>query len=92
MTDITKKSSGWETQFLGEELTRAENNKDTALFHVLPFGLEKTVSYGSGTERGPAAIIEASHQLERWLEGASLADMVFSPPRRLIVRAISRAV
>lgn len=69
MTDISEKPSGWETQFLGEELSKAENNEAAALFHVLPFGLEKTVSYGSGTANGPAAIIEASHQLERWLEG-----------------------
>ncbi|CFX33966.1 Agmatinase [Candidatus Filomicrobium marinum] len=31
---------------------------------VIPFGLEATVSYGSGTARGPAAILAASHQLE----------------------------
>ena len=31
---------------------------------VVPFGLEKTVSYGSGTSRGPREIIKASHQVE----------------------------
>lgn len=31
---------------------------------VIPFGLEASVSYGSGTAAGPAAILEASHQLE----------------------------
>jgi agmatinase len=31
---------------------------------VIPFGLEATVSYGSGTRKGPAAILEASRQLE----------------------------
>jgi agmatinase len=31
---------------------------------IIPFGLEATVSYGSGTARGPAAILAASHQLE----------------------------
>jgi agmatinase len=31
---------------------------------VIPFGLEASVSYGSGTARGPAAILAASHQLE----------------------------
>lgn len=31
---------------------------------VVPFGLEKTVSYGSGTKHGPQAIIKASHQVE----------------------------
>ena len=31
---------------------------------VIPFGLEASVSYGSGTAAGPAAILEASQQLE----------------------------
>lgn len=31
---------------------------------VIPFGLEASVSYGSGTAKGPRAILEASHQLE----------------------------
>ena len=31
---------------------------------VVPFGLEKTVSYGSGTKNGPKEIIKASHQVE----------------------------
>ena len=31
---------------------------------VVPFGLEKTVSYGGGTRKGPEEIIKASHQVE----------------------------
>ena len=31
---------------------------------VIPFGLEKTVSYGGGTRNGPKEIIKASHQVE----------------------------
>ena len=31
---------------------------------VIPFGLEKTVSYGHGTSKGPKEIIKASHQVE----------------------------
>ena len=31
---------------------------------VIPFGLEASVSYGSGTSKGPTAIMAASHQLE----------------------------
>ncbi len=31
---------------------------------VVPFGLEKTVSYGGGTKNGPEEIIKASHQVE----------------------------
>jgi agmatinase len=37
---------------------------DTARCVVIPFGLEASVSYGSGTQAGPAAIMAASHQLE----------------------------
>ena len=35
---------------------------------VVPFGLEKTVSYGSGTKNGPKEIIKASHQVELYDE------------------------
>ena len=31
---------------------------------IVPFGLEKTVSYGGGTNKGPIEIIKASHQVE----------------------------
>ncbi len=45
--------------FLGYE-TRTKDNKVV----IVPFGLEKTVSYGSGTKNGPKEIIKASHQVE----------------------------
>ena len=35
---------------------------------VVPFGLEKTVSYGPGTKNGPKEIIKASHQVELYDE------------------------
>jgi agmatinase len=35
---------------------------------VIPFGLEASVSYGSGTAAGPGAILAASHQLELYDE------------------------
>ena len=35
---------------------------------VVPFGLEKTVSYGGGTKHGPKEIIKASHQVELYDE------------------------
>ncbi len=35
---------------------------------IVPFGLEKTVSYGSGTKNGPREIIKASHQVELYDE------------------------
>lgn len=37
---------------------------ETALFHVIPAPLEKSVSYGTGTASGPAEILRASSQLE----------------------------
>jgi len=37
---------------------------DKAKAVIIPFGLEETVSYGTGTSKGPEAIIEASHQVE----------------------------
>ncbi len=54
--------------FLNSELTLAERGPD-AHFQIVPMPLEKTVSYGSGTESGPAALIEASDQLERLWRG-----------------------
>tara|TARA_B100001540_G_C15780705_1_gene630878 strand:- start:1072 stop:1956 length:885 start_codon:yes stop_codon:yes gene_type:complete len=35
---------------------------------IIPFGLEKTVSYGGGTKKGPKEIIKASHQVELYDE------------------------
>ena len=35
---------------------------------VIQFGIEKTVSYGSGTKNGPKEIIKASHQVELYDE------------------------
>lgn len=45
---------------LDEEDTRYE----TSAVVVLPVPFERTTSYGKGTARGPAAILEASHQVE----------------------------
>ncbi|SLN65484.1 agmatinase [Ruegeria meonggei] len=50
--------------FLDSELTASERSED-ARFRVIPVPLERTVSYGSGTAKGPEAIIEASNELER---------------------------
>jgi len=46
--------------FLGYEANQKIENKVV----VVPFGLEKTVSYGGGTKNGPREIIKASHQVE----------------------------
>ena len=50
------------TNFLG--ISDASASYDTAKIAVLPVPYEHTVSYGGGTARGPAAIIEASAQIE----------------------------
>ena len=39
-------------------------NAERSLFHVVPVPLEKTVSYGTGTRRGPQAVLKASQYLE----------------------------
>lgn len=54
--------------FLASELT-ADEQRDDALFRVIPVSLERTVSYGAGTGRGPAAILVASNELERICAG-----------------------
>ena len=46
--------------FLGTD--NKSNGKENVV--VVPFGIEKTVSYGSGTSKGPKEIIKASHQVE----------------------------
>ena len=50
--------------FLGYD---AAQNLDSKVI-VVPFGLEKTVSYGGGTKNGPKEIIKASHQVELYYE------------------------
>ena len=52
--------------FLNSELSTEEKDKETAKFQILPVPLEKTVSFGKGTSKGPQAIIKASNELERY--------------------------
>lgn len=52
------------TQFLVDEGAALSD----AAFVILPVPYERTVSYGKGTKRGPAAILSASAQLEYWDE------------------------
>ena len=53
-----------ETIFLASEIEQSPLDEST--FAVLPVPYEKSVSYGQGTAKGPAAIIAASDQLETW--------------------------
>jgi agmatinase len=66
--------------FLNSELTCAERSVE-ARFQIVPMPLEKTVSYGSGTAKGPAALIDASDQLERlWRGMEPCAAGIFTTP------------
>ena len=47
-----------------DPLRRDADRPGDARAVVIPFGLEASVSYGSGTAKGPAAIMAASQQLE----------------------------
>ena len=49
-----------------------KENKNKKKVYIIPFGLEKTVSYSSGTKNGPKKIIEASHQVELFDEELKL--------------------
>ena len=50
---------------------------------IVPFGLEKTVSYGSGTKNGPKEIIKASHQVELFDE-----DLNCDPYKKIGIKTI----
>ncbi|MEZ5758539.1 MAG: agmatinase [Emcibacteraceae bacterium] len=52
-----------EDAFLGLEEEDAVSYEQAKAV-IIPFGLEASVSYGGGTENGPAAILKASHQVE----------------------------
>jgi len=52
-------------EFLASE-QGMDSSPDSALFHVIPVPLERSVTYGTGTKEGPRAILDASQQLESW--------------------------
>ena len=51
---------------------------------VVPFGLEKTVSYGGGTKNGPKEIIKASHQVELYDE-----ELNCEPYRKIGIKTLT---
>ena len=65
--------------FLG--IDNKGNGKENVV--VIPFGLEKTVSYGSGTSKGPKEIIKASHQVELFDE-----DLNKEPYKNIGIRTL----
>ena len=50
---------------------------------VVPFGLEKTVSYGGGTRNGPKEIIKASHQVELYDE-----ELQYEPYKKIGIKTL----
>ena len=50
---------------------------------IVPFGLEKTVSYGSGTKNGPREIIKASHQVELYDE-----ELICEPYKKIGIKTL----
>ena len=50
---------------------------------VVPFGLEKTVSYGGGTRNGPKEIIKASHQVELFDE-----ELNYEPYKKIGIKTL----
>ena len=48
---------------------------ESAAFYIIPVPWEASVSYGDGTAKGPAAILEASTQLEAYLDGGIPGDI-----------------
>ena len=65
--------------FLGTD--NKSNDKENVV--IIPFGLEKTVSYGSGTRKGPKEIIKASHQVELFDE-----DLNKEPYKNIGIRTL----
>ena len=80
-------------KFLGEKLNYLSNKKgflgidnkfnfkEKAI--IIPFGLEKTVSYGAGTRNGPKEIIKASHQVELYDE-----DLKCEPFKKIGIKTL----
>ena len=68
------------SQFLGSELTSSENQQADALFQIIPCGLSHGL-YGTGTHKGPEAILQASDQLERNVLGFEPCEQgIFTHP------------
>ena len=81
------------SQFLGSELTSSENQQADALFQIIPCGLEATVSYGTGTHKGPEAILQASDQLERYVLGFEPCEQgIFTHPELDCTQTIEKVM
>lgn len=78
-------------KFLESEIP--DLTEEQCLFHVIPAPYEQTVSYGKGTSKGPAAILEASYQLEAY-DGVSCPceHGIYTHPAATTLEAIETAV
>ncbi len=59
--------------FLSSEIEQGDPQQ--SFFHIIPVPYEESVSYGGGTSLGPAAILQASEQLELWDGKSKPADL-----------------
>ena len=79
-----------EDGFLGISEKYEKGDIDNAKVVVVPFGLEKSVSYGGGTKNGPTAIIKASHQVELfdeefWCETCKEYGVITAKPTKIAI-------
>lgn len=85
--------------FIGHEAP--PSTPEEALFHIIPFPFEDTVSFGGGTGKGPNAILKASQQLMAF-DGISTAAVdagIFTAPAsecyertEMVLESITRRV
>ena len=66
--------------FLGTD--NKSNGKENVV--IIPFGLEKTISYGKGTRKAPIEIIKASHQVELFDE-----DLKKEPYKQIGIKTLN---
>ena len=66
--------------FLGTD--NKSNGKENVV--IIPFGLEKTTSYGKGTRKAPIEIIKASHQVELFDE-----DLKKEPYKQIGIKTLN---
>ena len=70
--------------FLGIKNSRTASSK----VYIVPYGLEKTVSYGKGTSLGPKKILNASQQLELYDIELGIEPSAILSPKTLDIKNI----
>ena len=64
------------------------SNEAASKVYVVPYGLEKTVSYGKGTSLGPEKILKASQQIELYDIELGIEPSAILSPKTLEVKEI----